>query len=111
MAQVPNAGRAVLDLRKFEDYCLNPAHPRGRHKARVFRDALGIGRDEAEWLRTALLAGLDGAEAAIFAQDAFGTRWRADIPIARQGRRVVIRTIWIVRSDEQMPRFVTCWVM
>ena len=58
MASLPNADRAVLDLRKIEDYCLSPAHPRGRHKARVFRDALGIGRSEAEWLRQALLAGL-----------------------------------------------------
>jgi hypothetical protein len=41
MAPLSNANRAILDLRKIDDYCLNASHPRGRHKARVFRDALG----------------------------------------------------------------------
>jgi hypothetical protein len=112
MAQLPNADRAVLDLRKVDDYCLNPAHPRGRHKARVFRDALGIGQNEAGWLRQTLLAGVRNADAVMLADDAFGTRWRVDVPVARQERRVVIRTIWIVRGGEQqVPRFVTCWVL
>jgi hypothetical protein len=111
MASLPNADRAVLDLRKIEDYCLSPAHPRGRHKARVFRDALGIGRSEAEWLRQALLAGLQAAQAIEFGADAFGIRWRVDVPVARQNRRIVIRTIWIMRTGEQAARFVTCWVL
>ncbi len=48
MVHVPNANRAILDLRKIEDYCLSPAHPRGRHKARVFREALGLSRTDAQ---------------------------------------------------------------
>jgi hypothetical protein len=44
---LPNNDRAILDIRKIEDYCLNPAHPRGRHKAQVFRRALGIERADA----------------------------------------------------------------
>jgi hypothetical protein len=111
MAPLPNADRAVLDLRKIEDYCLSPAHPRGRHKARVFRDALGIGRHEADWLHQVLLAGLQAGEATELGRDAFGTRWRIDVPVERQNRRVVIRTVWIVRRGEQVPRFVTCWVL
>ena len=111
MAPLPNADRAILDLRKIEDYCLNPAHPRGRHKARVFRDARGIGRGEANWLGRALLAGLQNSDAAELGRDVFGTRWRVDVPVARQNRRVVIRTMWIVRGGEQVPRFVTCWVL
>jgi hypothetical protein len=37
--QLPYGDRAILDIRKIEGYCLDPAHPRGRHKARVFGDA------------------------------------------------------------------------
>jgi hypothetical protein len=48
--RLPQSDEAILDVRKIEDYCLNPSHPRGRHKARVFRDALGIHRDDAVWL-------------------------------------------------------------
>jgi Domain of unknown function (DUF4926) len=34
---LPNGDRAILDIRKLEDYCLSPSHPRGRHNTRVFR--------------------------------------------------------------------------
>ncbi|WP_367268233.1 DUF6883 domain-containing protein [uncultured Thiohalocapsa sp.] len=39
--RLPNADQAAVDLDKLRGYCLNPAHPRGRHKARVFAAALG----------------------------------------------------------------------
>lgn len=111
MALLPNAGSAVLDIRKLADYCLNPQHPRGRHKARVFRDALELGQNDAGWLRAALLEGLRQAEAIKLLRDDLGTRWRVDIDVKRHGKSVVVRTVWIVRSSERMPRFVTCWVL
>jgi hypothetical protein len=111
MASLPNAERATLDVRKLEDYCLSPVHPRGRHKARVFRDALGIGPDSAEWLRGELLAGILTAEAIELARDNFGARWRVDMRLARQSRRTVVRTIWMVRTGETVPRFLTCWIL
>jgi hypothetical protein len=43
--------------------------------------------------------------------DVFGDRWRVDIPVARHRRSVVIRTIWIIRTEETVPRFVSCWVL
>jgi hypothetical protein len=52
---LPNATQAVIDVRKLEDYCLNPSHPRGRHKARVLREALDLHRSDAAWLRETLL--------------------------------------------------------
>jgi hypothetical protein len=53
--RLPNGDEAVVDLRKLEDYCLSPSHPRGRHKARVFREALGLQQSDAAWLRNVLL--------------------------------------------------------
>lgn len=111
MARLSNCDNAVLDIRKLEDYCLDANHPRGRHKARVFREALGIGRPEAGWLRDGLLAALPENEAELLATDAYGSRWRVDVPVARQNRHVVVRTIWIIRAGEAYPRFVTCWVL
>ena len=63
MALLPNADSAILDLRKLEEYCLNPLHPRGRHKVRVFREALGIGRSHADWLVRQILTAAIEAEA------------------------------------------------
>jgi hypothetical protein len=111
MPKVQNAERAILDIRKIADYCLSPEHPRGRHKARVFRDALELRQDDAEWLRAALLDGLRHGEATELSRDDLERRWRVEVPVTRHGRRAVVRTVWIVRSGEEVPRFVTCWVL
>jgi sugar (pentulose or hexulose) kinase len=108
---LPNAERAILDIGKLENYCLSPAHPRGRHKARVFRESLGIGRDDAPWFREVLLSEIGRGAATAIRTDDFGTHWRSDILIQRQGKRAVVRTLWIVRHGEYAPRFVTCWVV
>jgi hypothetical protein len=110
MSRLPNGNLAVVDIRKLEDYCLNPHHWRGRHKARVFWSTLALGRADALWLRDALLKAVKEEEAAELETDQFGTRWIVDAPLSRQGRSAVVRTVWIVPADEQIPRLVTCWV-
>jgi hypothetical protein len=110
--RLPYGEQAILDIRKIEDYCLNPSHPRGRHKARVFREVLGIQRNEAPWLREAVLeAARSGAGASQIGTDAWGTHWRLDVTVRRHGKTAVVRTAWIVRTGERAPRFVSCWVL
>jgi uncharacterized protein DUF6883 len=111
MSPLPHFERAIVDIRKLSEYCLNPAHPRGRHKARVFLETLGINQDDADWLKQILLDGVRQREAVGLEADPFGSRWRVDIPIARHESRVVLRTLWIIKTGEEMPRFVTCWVL
>jgi hypothetical protein len=77
----------------------------------VFREALGVERNEASWLRETLLKAAREAEATEVEGDALGRRWRIDVAIARHGKSAVVRTVWIVRTGEQVPRFVTCWVL
>jgi len=109
--RLPQGDKAILDLRKIADYCLSPSHPRGRHKARVFREALGLERSDASWLRGALLEAARSGAALQLTEDAWGTYWRVDATIRRQGKSAVVRTIWILRTGESTPRFVTCWVL
>ena len=109
--RLPRGEAAILDLDKIEHYCLNPSHPRGRHKARVFREALGLSQVDAAWLRQVLLEGASGGEAEQIATDQFGARFRLDVRVSRQGRNAMVRTIWIVRTGEDSPRFVTCWAL
>jgi hypothetical protein len=45
--KLPNGDRAIVDLEKLRAYCLNPQHPRGRHKARVFA-SFGIREADAK---------------------------------------------------------------
>ena len=70
---VPQAGRAVVDLAKLRDYCLNPFHEDGKHKARVFAVALGLGRADAEWLRERLLESVVSQPAVIASETRFWT--------------------------------------
>jgi len=108
---LPGAERAIVEIEKLENYCLDPTHPRGRHKARVFRDALAVTRNEAEMLRAWLIEGARRETAMELPSDQWGRRWQIDIPVRRQERRAVIRSLWIVRHGGDAPRLVTCWVL
>lgn len=53
--KLPGSDRAVVELAKLANYCLDETHPRGRHEARVFAARLGLGRPDAALLRAELL--------------------------------------------------------
>jgi hypothetical protein len=72
---------------------------------------LGATRSDAAWLRDSLLEAVQESEATELATDAYGSRWRVDVPIARHGRAIVVRTAWIIRTGQAAPRFLTCWVL
>jgi len=103
--------RGVVDIRKLADYCLSPSHPRGRHKARVFRQAAGLQQGDAARLPAALLEAAPAGEAVAVATDPWGTHWRPDVTIGRRRKKAVVSTIWIVRTGQDLPRLVTCWVL
>jgi hypothetical protein len=109
--RLPGGERAIVDIRKLRGYCLNPLHLRGRHKAGVFRDAIGIEQVDAEWLRDILLDGVRTKEAVELAQDTYGSRWRVDLPLMRGGKAAIVRTIWLIRTGTDAPALVTCWVV
>jgi hypothetical protein len=102
---------AQIDLEKLTDYCLNPAHPRGRHKARVFRVALALTVADAMELQQALAEAAANGDAQIGASDKFGKRYIIDFELSRLGKTAQVRSCWIVRAGEARPRFVTCFVL
>jgi hypothetical protein len=111
MVTLPHLASAEIDVAKLRGYCLSASHPRGRHKARLFQSALGVTAEDAEWLRRALLAALPRHEAEWQEMDQYGERWSADLALTRQGRRAVVRTIWMIRTGETAARLVSCWVL
>ena len=108
--KLPNGERAVVDRRKLEEYCLNPHHPRGRNKARVF-SSVGIGPADAEVLQEALLAAARNAEAVRGGPSAYGQRYMVDFDLIRRTRTVKVRSTWIVRTEEDLPRLTSCYVL
>jgi hypothetical protein len=79
---MPHAARAVVDIRKLRDYCLNPMHDEGQHKARVFAAALGMTADDAEALRDFLLQAVKTTDAQLGRRDAYGQRYTVDFLLA-----------------------------
>jgi len=107
---LPNGERAIVDIRKLQGYCLDPQHPRGRNKARVFA-SVGIRRADADELRSALLAAAMRDEARPAKPCVHGERYIVDFDLIRQGSTVRIRSSWIVRQGEEIPRLTSCYVL
>jgi hypothetical protein len=102
-----------VDLAKLRDYCLNVSHPRGRHKARVFRSRLGLTTKDAELLRQALLNAAHHPQRELrpTEADSFGQRFVLDFSMATPAGSAVIRSAWIILSGESVLRLVTCYVL
>ncbi len=109
--RMPNPGRAVVDLEKLRNYCLNPGHPRGRHKARVFLSTLGLTGDHAEQLRDSLLAAAHAEDAVAAERDDYGQRYVVDFTTSGPTGRAGVRSSWIVRRGEDFPRLTSCYVL
>ena len=106
---IPNAGQAVVDIRKISDYCLSPVHDEGKHKARLFVAALGMRIQDAEALRAILLETVKTQHAKLGRRDAFGQRYTVDFPLEWQGRAATIRSGWIIEHHSDVPRLTTCY--
>lgn len=109
--KLPNADRAVVEIEKLRDYCLSSSHPRGRHKARVFVTALGITADDAEELRQAILSAVLTEDATPTERDEYGQRFVVDFSKRRHGKEAVVRSSWIIRRGEDVPRLTSCYVL
>jgi len=107
--KLPNGERAIVEIRKLEEYCLNSQRPRGRNKARVFA-SVGIRETDAEELRRNLLAAASHTEARLGVANPHGQRYVVDFDLVRHDRIIRIRSSWIVRIGEDLPRLTSCYV-
>ena len=99
--KLPNADQAVADIAKLRDYSLNPLHPEGKHKARVFAASLGLSASDAERLRAMISTAISTEEATTGASDEHGARYTVDFETQGLRGMVTIRTAWIVDTGEQ----------
>ena len=106
---VPNAENAVVDIRKLRDYCLNPLHAEGKHKARTFYAALGLTAENAEALRVILLETIKNQNAKLGRLDEYGQRYIMDLNLHWQGKQTVVRSGWIIETNSNIPRLTTCY--
>jgi len=109
---LPNLERASIAIEKLRDYVLNPDHPTGRNKARVFKDRLGIGRKHAVVFGEIIKASLPRALAEKTKECSYGTHWVTYHEIIGIGGQSVIVTVaWIYKTEEpETPTLITCYI-
>ncbi len=108
--RLPNGERAIVDLRKLRDYCLNLDSPRGRHKARVFAAALGLTVGDAPKLQAKLREIARTRDATRGEVDLYGQRYMIDFEMVTGVGKAMIRSCWIVLRAKTAPRLTTCYV-
>jgi hypothetical protein len=109
--KLPAGHKAIIDPRKLTGYALSRDHEDGKHKALVFERVLGVRADHAPALLDALREAAIGGEAVAGKRDQYGQRYEIDFSFAGPAGTAVIRSAWILRTGEDAPRFVTCYIL
>lgn len=108
--KLPNGNRAIIDRRKITDYCLSLDHDDGSHKARLFQALVGLNQSNSTLLLDALRSVAAAGDATPGKVDEYGYRYVIDFEFEGPRGTAVIRSVWIVRAGEEVPRLVTCYI-
>ena len=104
---LPNAQHATVDPSKVRDYLLSPTHPIGHFKAIVF-NALGYTVENWQVLTEDLLAVARTQPATLGRSSPHGQKYEVSGKlIGPNGRSGTFVTVWILRSGDLAPRFIT----
>ena len=108
--KLPNFAQATVPPAKVFSYVLNPEHPRGKHKARVFSSVLGFTTENGDLLIKAMVDGLKGSKAEMLEQTPYGTTYRVDMEVTGPRGTAMVRTGWILDPQTGIPRLTSAFV-
>lgn len=107
--RVPNADRAVIEAAKLHGYLLSRSHPVGRFKAAFF-SGLGYSPEDSRRLEVDLRSQHLSRDATAGKQSPYGQKYeiRATL-VGPSGRAADVVSVWVVLTNENVPRFVTAY--
>ena len=108
--KLPNPHKAVVEIEKLRDYSLNPNHPVGKHKAKVFRAALGLTPQDSDWLREQALDVALTGDAVPGSSSSFGNKYLIDAVVEHGCMSALVRFCWIIEFGTDFPRLTSCYV-
>jgi hypothetical protein len=108
VSTIPNFERAVIEAHKLTDYLLSQEHPLGRSKANFFQ-RLGFTRDQPNVLEAGLRRLLSTPNEVAMEDTGFGMKYIVDGTLAGPSGVAAVRTVWIVETGSDLPRFVTAY--
>ena len=107
--KLPNLENAVVPATKIRAYLLSETHPDGKHKARFFQ-AFGFSFDDCQAIEHAMRQHISDHEVAKVEPSLFGARYVVEgIMTAPDGRTPLIRNVWFIKNEEEIPQFVTAY--
>jgi hypothetical protein len=107
--RLPTAEQAIIAPEKLRDYLLDEEHPDGGPKAVFF---FGMGFRRARWqeLEAAIRADHLTQDAQEIPRSAFGRKFQIIAPLTgSNGRTAIIKTIWMIRDGEDVPRLLSAY--
>jgi len=105
--RLPHLDRAIIPRAKIVDYLLSVSHTTGRAKARFLED---FGFRAQDWLvlHEAIIAHARANGVTASHRTHLGTSYEIDGPLLTPaGRTPIVRVVWFVGSQENVPRLVT----
>lgn len=106
--KLPNGDSVIIPREKLIGYCLNPEHPKGKHKARVFQSVLGITRENVGNLYDLVQQAAIAGEVVQERLTPFGQEFKVDWTVPGSDQ-VQLRTIWIF-SESNIPQLVSAFI-
>lgn len=109
ITMLPGGEQAAIPPTKLAGYLLSETHPVGRSKAKFLR-AVGFGETNTRHLAEGLLAIARWGTVVERVTSPHGVKYVVDGPLTTPlAGEVRLRTVWIVETDAEAPRFVTAY--
>lgn len=107
--KLPNNERSFVPPEKIIQYLLNENHPKGKDKAAFF-SRFGFSVAQWEVMAEALLKHAQLHEVANQRELTHGVNYAIEGTLSSpDGRNPVVRVIWFIAHDEDIPTFVTAY--
>lgn len=105
--KLPSTDEVVIEVAKLRDYLLSPAHSVGRFKAVLF-EALGYTAENWRDLEADIRALIRSQDARPGQPSRHGQKYEVSGMLGKENKkRIEMVTVWIIRTGEDVPRFVT----
>ena len=107
--KLPNRESAYIPPSKLVDYLLSETHPVGRSKAKFWR-AVGFDETNVAMLERGLIAIAHSEEVKEIVSSPYGVKYVIEGTLQTPaGNLIQVRTVWIIDTGQDHPRFVTAY--
>lgn len=107
--KLPNRNNVIISREKLVQYILSETHALGRFKAKFFLDH-GFNKTNVQLFENCLRNIAKSEDVGDASHSPYGIKYVIDGEVKTpNGKRVKLRTVWIIEKGEMRPRFVTIY--